>query len=103
MTPKHETLTAVNEWLAHNGLKAKVSSPFEDWMDFETTVSHATELFDAEFSTFAQDGSEKTIIRTLAYSIPESLNDHVQLVYPTISCVISPSFEGRRKTISRRL
>ena len=103
MTPKHETLTAVNEWLAHNGLEAKVLSPFGDWITFETTVSHATELFNAEFSNFVQEGSGKTIIRTLAYSIPESLKDHVQLVHPTISYVISPSFEGRRKTISRHL
>ncbi len=88
MTPKPETVTVVNEWLGGNGLNATVLSPFGDWIGFETTVSHANELFDAEFSTFMHDGSGKKAIRTLAYSIPALLKDHLQLVHPTIACVI---------------
>ncbi|KAH9173053.1 family S53 protease [Lactarius sanguifluus] len=85
VTPKRETVTAVKEWLAANGLNATVLSPFGDWIGFETTVSHANLLFDADFSTFVHDGSGKGAIRTLAYSIPASLSDHLQLVHPTIS------------------
>ncbi|KAH9059257.1 subtilisin-like protein [Lactarius vividus] len=85
VTPKPETVTAVNEWLATNGLNATVLSPFGDWIGFETTVSHANVLFDADFSTFVHDGSGKSAIRTLAYSIPASLGDHLQLIHPTTS------------------
>ncbi|SRR6266702_1534411 len=90
MTPEPETVTAVNKWLSANGLKATVLSPFGDWIGFETTASHAIELFDAEFSAFVHDGSGKRANRTLAYSIPASLKDHLQLVHPTITCVICP-------------
>jgi tripeptidyl-peptidase-1 len=88
--PKPETVTAVNEWLSDNGLNATVLSPHRDWIGFKTTVSHANVLFDAEFSTFVHDGSGKSVIRALAYSIPASLKDHLQLVHPTITCVIFP-------------
>lgn len=96
MTPKLGALSAVNEWLACNGLNSTVLSPFGDWIGIETTVSQANELFDAEFSTFHY-GSGKSVIRTLSYSIPTSLKDHLHLVHPTITCVISQSL----KTVSR--
>ncbi|KAH8978047.1 subtilisin-like protein [Lactarius hatsudake] len=97
VTPKRETVTAVKEWLAANGLNATVLSPFGDWIGFETTVSNANLLFDADFSTFVHDGSGKGAIRTLAYSIPASLSDHLQLVHPTISfpAPLANDVEGR--------
>ncbi|KAH9069319.1 family S53 protease [Lactarius deliciosus] len=85
VTPKHETVTAVKEWLSANGLRATGFSPYGDWICFNTTVSRASELFDAEFSTFVHDRSGKSAIRTLAYSIPASLKDHLELVHPTIT------------------
>lgn len=88
VAPKLETLTAVNEWLADNGLDTTVLSPYGDWIGFKTTVSHANVLFDADFSTFVHDGSGRSAIRTLAYSIPASLKDHLHLVHPTITSVI---------------
>jgi tripeptidyl-peptidase-1 len=85
VTPKPETVTVVNEWLSANGLNATVLSPFGNWIGFETTVSQAEELFDAEFSTFVHDGCGNSVIRTLAYSIPASLKDHLDVVHPTIT------------------
>lgn len=85
VAPKPDTVSSVNGWLADNGLSATVLSPFGDWIGFETTVSHANVLFDADFSTFVHDGNGKSAIRTLAYSIPASLKDHLQLVHPTIT------------------
>ncbi|KAF8261893.1 Pro-kumamolisin, activation domain-containing protein [Lactarius quietus] len=95
--PKPETVTAVNEWLSGNGLNATVLSPFGDWMSFEMTVSREKELLDAEFSTFVHDGSGKSIIRTLAYSIPTSLKDHLEAVHPAI---ISSKKIGRARNIT---
>lgn len=107
VTPKRETATAVKEWLAANGLNATVLSPFGDWIGFETTVSHANVLFDADYSTFVHDGSGKSAIRTLAYSIPASLTAHLQLVHPTISFpapndVGQPVLRSLAKNVFRR-
>ncbi len=49
VTPKPETVAAVNEWLSANGLKATVLSTYGDWIALETTVDRASELFDTEF------------------------------------------------------
>ncbi|KAI0046370.1 family S53 protease [Auriscalpium vulgare] len=83
--PKPETIAIVNEWLSANGLTAKTLSPAGDWLGFQTTVSHANELFDTRFDTFVHDASGAESIRTLAYSIPASLKGHLDLVHPTIT------------------
>ncbi|KAI0040880.1 subtilisin-like protein [Auriscalpium vulgare] len=83
VSPKPETIAAVDVWLSENGLSAKTLSPGGDWLGFQTTVSHANELFDTQFSTFVHDFSGAEYIRTLAYSIPTSLKGHLQLVHPT--------------------
>ncbi|KAI0294269.1 family S53 protease [Multifurca ochricompacta] len=94
MTPKPETTTVVNEWLSANGLNPTVLSPFGDWIGFQMTVSHANELFDADFTTFVHDASGQNAIRTMAYSIPTSLKGHVELVHPTITSTFFPQVPG---------
>ncbi|KAI0046849.1 family S53 protease [Auriscalpium vulgare] len=85
VVPKPETITAVNAWLSTNDLTATALSPAGDWLGFQTTVSHANELFDTQFTTFVHDATGTETIRTLAYSIPASLQDHLDLVHPTIT------------------
>ncbi|KAI0054575.1 hypothetical protein BV25DRAFT_1816888 [Artomyces pyxidatus] len=85
VAPKPETIAAVNAWLSENGLAAKTLSPTGDWLGFQTTVAQANELFDADFSTFTHDVTGETTVRTLAYSIPASLQGHLDLVHPTIT------------------
>ncbi|KAH9173055.1 family S53 protease [Lactarius sanguifluus] len=97
--PKPETVTAVKEWLSANGLKATVFSPFGDWICFDTTVSRASELFDAESSTFVHDRCGKSSIRALAYSIPASLKDHLKLDHLTITCLQRPYGTPNKLTI----
>ncbi|KAI0066344.1 subtilisin-like protein [Artomyces pyxidatus] len=85
VSPKPETVAAVDAWLSENGLTAKTLSPSGDWLGFQTTVSEANELFGADFSTFTHDETGETAVRTLAYSIPASLQGHLDLVHPTIT------------------
>ncbi|KAI0040752.1 hypothetical protein FA95DRAFT_825963, partial [Auriscalpium vulgare] len=85
VAPKAETVAAVNAWLAENGLTATKMSPAGDWIGIQTTVEKANELFDAQFTTFTHEESGVDSIRTLEYSIPGSLKEHINLVHPTIS------------------
>ncbi|KAI9436189.1 peptidase S8/S53 domain-containing protein [Lactarius indigo] len=81
-----DIVTMVNEWLYVNGLKATNVSPFGDWICFnDTTVSRASELFHAGFSTFVHDRSGQNPIHILEYSILASLKDYLELVHPTIT------------------
>ncbi|KAI9451983.1 subtilisin-like protein [Lactarius psammicola] len=89
VTPKPETVTAVNEWLSANGLKATVLSPYR------------------RLNRFRDDrGSGESAIRTLAYSIPASLKNHLELVHPTITFpspnnIGAPIFSSPAKVVRR--
>nr|GAT54940.1 predicted protein [Mycena chlorophos] len=83
--PAEATSSAVLEWLSENNIKSTVISPAGDTLSITIPVSQANELLDTTFSVFSHLDSGKTMIRTLAYSIPASLQGHIDLVYPTLS------------------
>ncbi|VDB87353.1 unnamed protein product [Peniophora sp. CBMAI 1063] len=84
-SPKASTVDAVQKWLSENGLESTQASPAGDWITITTTVKQANALLDADFSTFSNSQTGDAVIRTLSYSIPASLKEHVELVHPTVS------------------
>ncbi|KAI0633274.1 family S53 protease [Trametes polyzona] len=93
VTPKPETLAAVNAWLKENDIEATKASPAGDWLSFSIPVSKANALLDAEFSVFNHTATGKTSIRTLSYSIPSDLKGHLDFVHPTT--VFAQPFSGK--------
>ncbi|TFY65280.1 hypothetical protein EVJ58_g2064 [Rhodofomes roseus] len=85
MAPTIESISAVNAWLSENGLQSKVISAAGDWLSVPMPVSTANDLLGADFSIFTHSASGKQAVRTLAYSIPTDLTDHLALVHPTVS------------------
>ncbi|OJT13117.1 Tripeptidyl-peptidase sed3 [Trametes pubescens] len=85
VAPSADSVAAVNAWFAENGITAKTVSPAGDWLSFSIPVSQANDLLDADFSVFTHQETGQTSIRTLAYSIPADLKEHVDLVHPTIT------------------
>ncbi|RPD65197.1 family S53 protease-like protein [Lentinus tigrinus ALCF2SS1-7] len=85
VAPKADAVDAVNAWLKENDLTAISSSAAGDWISFEVPVGKANELFGTEFNVFAHKESGKEVVRTLSYSLPASLQQHVDLVHPTIT------------------
>ncbi|PCH43829.1 subtilisin-like protein [Wolfiporia cocos MD-104 SS10] len=83
VAPTSETRTAVTEWLEASGVNATTLTPAGDWLGFTISVSQANELFDADYSVFVHDTTGKQTIRTLSYSVPEELQGHITVVYPT--------------------
>ncbi|KAF2836705.1 subtilisin-like protein [Patellaria atrata CBS 101060] len=70
---------SVISWLAHHGITA-ISSDGH-WVNFATSVGVANALLDTSFAYFTLDGTTK--LRTTAYSLPEEVRAHIQLVTPT--------------------
>jgi len=85
MAPTNESTSAVDAWLNENGLQATVLSAAGDWLSVQLPVSTANDLLDADFSIFTHAATGKQAVRTLAYSVPTDLVNHVALVHPTIS------------------
>ena len=54
----------------------------------EVPVSKANDLLDAQFSVFTHPGTNTQTVRTLAYSVPSDLVEHLDFVHPTISYVV---------------
>ncbi|EIW62968.1 family S53 protease [Trametes versicolor FP-101664 SS1] len=91
VAPKPETVAAVNAWLTENDIVATAASPAGDMLSFSIPVSKASELLDADFAVFNHTATGKTMIRTLAYSIPAELKGHLDFVHPTTVFVPAPA------------
>ncbi|KAA1475871.1 family S53 protease [Dentipellis sp. KUC8613] len=85
VAPKQETVDAVNSFLASQGLTATKFSPAGDMLTVNFTVAQASKAFATEFSTFTHQASGKTSVRTLEYSIPATLQGHLDFVHPTVT------------------
>ena len=83
--PSNDTTAKVNAWLASLGLNATVLSSAGDWLGVNVSVSQANSMFGTEFQYFTHNDTGKQHIRTMQYSIPESLQGHLDLVHPTVT------------------
>jgi tripeptidyl-peptidase-1 len=86
MAPDPASVQAVAGWLASEGVSAQVLTGHGDWVGFNTTVAQAGRLFNASFSTYRHLDSGHESVRTMAYSVPASIQEHIQVVYPMTRC-----------------
>ncbi|CAK5270753.1 unnamed protein product [Mycena citricolor] len=83
--PSAETTAAVSEWLSSHGIESTRVSASGDWISINVPVSKANELLGANYHVFTHTASGTQSIRTLEYSIPAALKDHIRVVTPTTS------------------
>ncbi|KAJ6023848.1 Peptidase S8/S53 subtilisin/kexin/sedolisin [Penicillium herquei] len=81
LQPSTASVNAVQEWLEDAGVTNIERDA--DWLKFQTTVETANKLLDANFQYYTSDEENVERLRTLQYSIPDSLVSHVNLVTPT--------------------
>ncbi|KAI8982751.1 tripeptidyl peptidase A [Trametes punicea] len=85
IAPEPESIHLVNEWLASHGIYEDdlSRSPAKDWVIVNVPVSLAEEMLKTEYHVWTHDASGDSVVRTTAYSIPEHLDLHVELIQPT--------------------
>ena len=83
VAPSAESVEKVTAWLSKNNITANKISPAGDWLGINVPVSKANALLNADFSEYTVEKTNTTAVRTLAYSIPETLKDHLAFIYPT--------------------
>ncbi|KAJ6632605.1 family S53 protease [Mycena sp. CBHHK59/15] len=97
--PSEETVSQINSWFSANNLSSSPISPAGDWIAVNMTVSQANALLLADFSTFQNEETNQTVVRTLSYSIPSTLKTSINAVYPTVTfpmaSVGKPSFVNK--------
>ncbi|KAJ7749422.1 family S53 protease [Mycena metata] len=98
--PTDESLSAVTAWLSENDNTSTAVTPAGDILQIVIPVAKANELLSSEFAVFTHVGTEATSIRTLEYSIPASLQAHVDFFHPTTSFthpLTAPKFTAIKK------
>lgn len=96
LQPSHETVSAVFAWLEDAGLGEDFVVE-HDWIKMNVTIGQAEELLKAKYSYFRDDEDKQTILRTLSYSLPVELHEHILLVQPTTMFGMKPMRSFIRK------
>ncbi|TFY71581.1 hypothetical protein EVG20_g1415 [Dentipellis fragilis] len=103
--PSDESASAVKEWLMSHGLSPETVSPSGNMLRVNMSVKQANELLDADYATFKDTKSGRQTVRTLSYSVPASVQDHISFVHPTVQFPIygSSSSQGLTKRQASKL
>ncbi|KAG7091987.1 hypothetical protein E1B28_008374 [Marasmius oreades] len=83
VAPHTDTVSMVEEWLAHHGYQGSAASPAGDWVTIRLPVKDAERMLSAEYGLYHHPSSKDTVLRTLSYSLPRALLGHVDTVSPT--------------------
>lgn len=78
--PSNASSAAVESWLQSHGVTSYKKLGSSIW--FQTDVSTANTMLSTDFKTYSDSTGTKKL-RTLQYSIPETLVDHIDLIAPT--------------------
>lgn len=79
--PSRAAVDAVSAWLRSKDVSS--INIDNDWVTITTTVDRANALLDTHFDWYQYEGSKTPVLRTLAYSVPDGMLGHVDLVQPT--------------------
>ncbi|OSD01273.1 family S53 protease-like protein [Trametes coccinea BRFM310] len=93
-TPKPESVQAVKTWLAKNNVTASTISPAGDWLSVQIPVAKANAMLATQFGEYTHAKTNVSMIRTLSYSLPETVKGHLAAIHPTTSFIeprISPA------------
>ncbi|KIK61925.1 hypothetical protein GYMLUDRAFT_243087 [Collybiopsis luxurians FD-317 M1] len=84
MRPSNETLQEVKDWLNWHGVGDKELPTSSDRLiSVKIPVSAAETMLNTTYYVFEHTKSQKKTLRTLEYSLPRHLHEHINLVSPT--------------------
>lgn len=81
LRPTDTATNAVISWL--EGADIKDIEEDGDWIHFRTNVSSANALLDTTFTWYRSPYKRRLRLRTLQYSVPNEVAQHINLVQPT--------------------
>jgi tripeptidyl-peptidase I len=81
LLPSDEAVDVVVNWLLSTGITDVEHDA--DWINFNTTVGVANQLLDTHFNWYVSDVKHVRRLRTLEYSVPDSIAKHIWMIQPT--------------------
>ncbi|KAG6836128.1 hypothetical protein H0H93_011087 [Arthromyces matolae] len=76
----------INSWLEYHGVAPEnisYSTGGGDWVTIRVSVADAERMLNTKYHVYEHSASSERVVRTLSYSLPRDLHDHVDLVSPT--------------------
>ncbi|KAH9059179.1 subtilisin-like protein [Lactarius vividus] len=97
VAPHPDTLELINSWLDHLGVHpSSVSRTLGSWLTLTgVPVSRANDILGASYQLYNHLETNHTVLRTISYSIPAALHEHIHTIVPT-TYFGSPPTEGRK-------
>ncbi|KAI0740355.1 family S53 protease-like protein [Earliella scabrosa] len=83
VAPKPESVATVTDWLSGYDLVPQVASPAGDILRVDLPITVANELLGANFTEYVHKDTNSTVIRTLDYTVPNNVLEHLRFIYPT--------------------
>ncbi|KAI0794109.1 subtilisin-like protein [Fomes fomentarius] len=85
VAPHADSVSNVEDWLLAHGLDTSSAqrSPSGDWITVRVSVSQAEEMLGTKYNLFRHGKSEDYVVRTMNYSLPSILHEHITVVAPT--------------------
>lgn len=83
--PHADTINTVDAWLVHHGISPSSChrSGAGDWIALNVTVAQAERMLDTKYNVYSHSPSSDAVVRTLSYSLPSVLHDHIDVITPT--------------------
>ena len=86
IAPSPTTVESLEAWLAHHDIDPTSSlsrTDAGDWMTITVPIGKVEKMLDAKYRVYEHVDTGETIVRTISYSLPSVLHDHVSVVAPT--------------------
>ena len=86
VAPHPDTLNIIGSWLAHHNVPSHTVSITlgGGWLTIkDVPLTKANTLLGASYQNYLHKETGETVIRTVVYSLPFALHDHMQTVAPT--------------------
>ncbi|KAI9445624.1 subtilisin-like protein [Lactarius psammicola] len=86
VAPHEDTLKLVNSWFKDHGIpSSSVSTTLGgNWLTvIGVPVARANDILGASYQLYQHFKTNRTVIRTISYSLPEALHEHINTVAPT--------------------
>ncbi|KAL1949190.1 hypothetical protein VTO73DRAFT_10996 [Trametes versicolor] len=83
VAPTPEGMQAVTNWLNENNVTSTGQSPSGDMLQIQVPFDKANELLNANFTAYVHEPTNTTVWRTLSYSVPPDVAQHLSFIYPT--------------------
>jgi tripeptidyl-peptidase I len=85
VAPHPVSVEAVNSWLEFHDIDPQNSvhrSGSGDWVSLRIPVDLTEKMLSAKYNIYRHTTSGEEVVRTLSYSLPKELHDHIDVVSP---------------------